>query len=276
MRAGILLIFAMTWWNHSHAQNLRVMSYNIRYDNPADGPNAWSNRKAFLVDQVKKVDPDILGVQESLPAQVEYLSHSLPGYGRAGVGRDENGSGESTTIFFRLDRFEMTESRMFWLSETPEVMSKGWDAAIRRICTYVRLRDRKSGQNLLVLNTHFDHVGMYARRKSAELLNQKIAELNKEDHPVILLGDFNAKPDSSPVEILKYYLRDARLIASNVTRPQQGSYNAFDASKPAEDLIDHIFVSGDFDVMSYSMPVETLEGRYPSDHFPIVAEIRLR
>lgn len=259
----------------SVAQPLRVMSYNIRFDNPADGPNAWPNRREFLAEQIRSQEPDILGIQESLPHQVSYLAEALPGYGHAGVGRDENGTGESTTIFFRRDRFELTESRSFWLSETPNELSKGWDAAIRRICTYVRLTDKKSREKLLVLNAHFDHVGEVARKKSAELILQKITELNKKKHPVILLGDFNATPDSEPIAVLKGKLTQARLAASQATLPQPGSFNAFDSSKPAANLIDHIFVSADFKVERYTMLVESRNGLYPSDHFPVFVDLWL-
>ena len=269
---GLLLnLFLMT----SFAQPLRVMLYNIRFDNPADGSNAWLHRKEFLVDQVRSVNPDILGVQESLPAQVEYLVNQLSGYGHAGVGRDENGAGESVTLFFRMERFELTESQTFWLSDTPFQMSKGWDAAIRRICTYVKLKDRKTGQAYLVLNTHFDHVGAEARKNSATLLLRRIKELNKAKHPVILLGDFNATPDSEPITTLKSKLNEARLSAAQVMLPQAGSYNAFDSTKPAENLIDHIFVSHEFAIDRYAMLAEAREGRYPSDHFPVVVELAL-
>jgi endonuclease/exonuclease/phosphatase family metal-dependent hydrolase len=255
------------------AQSLRVMSYNIRYDNPADGANAWSNRKDFLAQQIIEANPDILGIQESLPTQVEWLSGALKGYGHAGIGRDENGTGESVTVFFRMERFELKESATFWLSETPNERSKGWDAALPRICTYVRLRDRKSGQNYLVLNTHFDHVGNDARKESAKLLVKKMADLSKPYAPVILMGDFNSNPDSLPITLLTGTLKDARLVAANVTRPQIGSYNGFDTSKPAENLIDHIFVSGDLKVERYEMLVEVRDNRYPSDHFPVVADL---
>lgn len=268
------LVLSLVLMNSS-AQSLRVMSYNIRYDNPADGLNAWSNRKGFLADQVRIADPDILGVQESLPHQIQYLAAALPGYDHAGVGRDENGAGESTTIFFKKDRFEMTELKMFWLSDTPEVMSKGWDAAIRRICTYVRLKDKESGRKLLVLNTHFDHVGVEARKKSAELIVSRIAAINTSGDPVVLLGDFNATPESEPVLRLRSSLSDARDVARESILPQQGSFNGFDSGAPAANLIDHIFVSKDFSVTRFAMLVESKEGRYPSDHFPVVAELEL-
>ncbi len=251
------------------------MSYNIRFDNPADGPNAWPNRREFLAEQIRSQEPDILGIQESLPHQVSYLAEALPGYGHAGVGRDENGTGESTTIFFRRDRFELTESRSFWLSETPNELSRGWDAAIRRICTYVRLTDKKSGEKLLVLNTHFDHVGEVARRKSAELILKQTDELNRKNQPVILLGDFNATPDSEPIAVLKGKLTEARLAAAQASLPQPGSYNGFDSSRVAENLIDHIFLSGQFEVNRYRLLVDTREGRYPSDHFPVVVDLVL-
>ncbi len=249
------------------------MSYNIRYDNPADGLNAWSHRKEWLAEQIRTINPDILGIQESLPIQVEYLTAALPGYGHAGIGRDEKGTGESTTIYFKLDRFEMTESGMFWLSETPDVMSKGWDAAIRRICTFVRLKDRSTGLPYLVMNTHFDHVGAEARKRSAELLLKKIERLNKAGDPMILLGDFNATPDSEPIMVLKGKLKDTRVSAAQTTLPQPGSYNAFDSSRAAESLIDHVFVSEQFEVNRYGLLVETREGRYPSDHFPVVVDL---
>jgi endonuclease/exonuclease/phosphatase family metal-dependent hydrolase len=267
--AGVLLTSLTV-----HSQPLRVMSYNIRFDNPADGLNAWPNRKSFLVDQVRLLSPDILGVQEALPSQCEYLAAELAGYGQAGIGRDENGTGESVNIFFRLERFTLIESQTFWLSETPDVPSIGWDAAIRRICTFIRLIDRESGASLMVLNTHFDHVGEQARRKSADLILRKINGIVRKSEPVILLGDFNAEPESEPLTVLKRELREARLVAANVDLPQPGSFNAFDASKRAEKLIDHIFVSNDLSVDRYAMPVDTKEDRYPSDHFPVVADLQ--
>jgi len=259
----------------AQTQVLKVMSYNIRFDNPEDGANTWSNRRDFLVEQVHTANPDIIGLQESLPTQVSYVVNKLTHYGHAGIGRDENGTGESTTILFRRERFEITESHTFWLSDTPNHMSKGWDAAIRRICTYVRLTDRHTGQSLLVLNTHFDHVGEEARKQSATLILKKIEELNTQNHPVILLGDFNATPDSEPIKRLKTKMTEARLASANVMRPQLGSYNAFDPSKPADKLIDHVFVSPGLPVENYLMLVETREGRYPSDHFPVVVDIKL-
>lgn len=255
------------------AQPLRVMSYNIRYDNPGDGLNAWPVRRQALADQIKTTDPDIFGVQESLPHQVAWLADALPEYEHLGVGRDENGTGESTTIFFKASRFEVLTSGMFWLSDTPGELSKGWDAAIRRICTWVGLADKQSGKSLLMLNTHFDHVGEKAREQSANLIVKKIKELNTNHDPVILTGDFNATPTSSPIIILGKNLVEARTAIKTPSIPQPGSFNGFDSSVPAANLIDHIFVSSGISITNYRMLVEPHDGRYPSDHFPVVADL---
>lgn len=251
------------------------MSYNIRYDNPGDGLNAWPVRRDFLAEQIKTVDPDILGVQESLPHQVAWLGQALSGYSRVGAGRDEGGSGESTTIFFRTNRFELKLSGTFWLSETPNELSRGWDAAIRRICTWVIVNDKVSNHVCLVMNTHFDHVGVEARKRSAELIVRKAKELNPGNYPVVILGDFNSTPDSEAVKLLASSFIDARTAASNRSLPQQGSFNAFDSSHSATQLIDHVFVSESIRVSRFTLLVESHDKRYPSDHFPVVAEVLL-
>lgn len=259
----------------TYGQSTRIMSYNIRFDNPADGLNAWGNRKEFLAEQLQSTNPDVLAIQESLPQQVEYLASRLTGYDHAGQGRDEGGQGESTTIFFKKSRFELREVHQFWLSSSPDQLSTGWDAAIRRICTYVLLFDKQINRHVLVFNTHFDHVGREARIKSAELILRKIKESNPQDLPVILTGDFNATPDSEPIQILQQELRDCRLLAASKSVAAQGSFNAFDSAKPATQLIDHIFVTAGITVTTYSILVKTREGRYPSDHFPIVVDISM-
>ncbi|MBL7847939.1 MAG: endonuclease/exonuclease/phosphatase family protein [Cyclobacteriaceae bacterium] len=256
-------------------QAIRIMSYNIRFDNPADGLNSWGNRREFLAGQVQSADPDVLAIQESLPNQVEFLSTKLNGYGHAGQGRDEGGQGESTTIFFRQSRFDLKEVNQFWLSESPDQLSRGWDAAIRRICTYVLLFDKQLNRSILIFNTHFDHIGHQARIKSAELILRKIKESNAQGLPVILTGDFNATPDSAPIQLLQKEMSDCRLIATSKSMAAQGSFNAFDTAKPATQLIDHIFVTSGVTVATYAVLVATQDGKYPSDHFPVVVDIAL-
>lgn len=258
------------------AQPLRVMSYNIRYDNPGDGLDAWPVRRDFLAEQVLKANPDVLGLQESLPHQVTWLSDRLAGYTHVGVGRDENGTGESTTLFFRTERFQLQSSGMFWLSDTPGELSKGWDAAIRRICTWAVLKEKISGKSMLVMNTHFDHVGVEARKQSASLIVAKAKELNAFSGPVVLLGDFNSTPESDAMKILRSALTDARLAAPSQKLPQAGSFNAFNSARPADQLIDHIFINGNIGTRNFEMLVDLRNGRYPSDHFPVVADLYLR
>lgn len=275
LQIALLFILPGVMMTPLYSQSLRVMSYNIRYDNPADGPNAWGYRKEFLVEQVKKTNPDILGIQESLPNQVAYLASALPEYDHVGKGRDENGQGESTTIFYKKKRFDLKEDHQFWLSETPDTISKGWDAAIRRICTYALLYDKNTRRSFWIFNTHFDHVGREARVKSAELILNRIDNINNASLQVILLGDFNATPESEPIQKLSAGMQDARLMAKKRVAGPEGSFNAFDFAKPATTLIDHIFVTPDVAVKKYLVLVNARESRYPSDHFPVVVELTL-
>jgi endonuclease/exonuclease/phosphatase family metal-dependent hydrolase len=257
----------------SDGQSFRAMSYNIRYDNPSDGLNDWNHRRDFLIDQVLSSNPDILGIQESLPGQIEYIAGKLKGYGHVGGGRDEDGTGESTTIFYRTTRFELKEHHMFWLSETPDQMSKGWDAAIRRICTYVLLYDKEQHHQFWVFNTHFDHVGKEARLQSARLILARMKSANVSHLPVILMGDFNATPESDPIKELASQMKDARVVAVTKAEGPVGSFNGFDSTKPATQLIDHIYVSNEVHVSSYMVILESRDSRYPSDHFPVRADL---
>ena len=268
-----LFMMAMFSFQSSYGQSFRVMSYNIRYDNPGDGLNDWNHRRDFLMDQVLTNNPDILGIQESLPAQVEYIASKLKGYGHVGVGRDEDGKGESTTIFYRTARFELKEQQLFWLSETPDKMSKGWDAAIRRICTYALLYDKEQHHMFWVFNAHFDHVGKDARLQSARLILRRIEEVNVNHLPAILMGDFNATPDSDPIKILGSQMKEARLVAVAKSEGPAGSFNGFDSAKPATQLIDHFFVSNEVHINTYAVILESRDSHYPSDHFPVQVDV---
>ena len=273
----LFVIFSLIMFlsNPLAGQSIRVMSYNIRYDNPGDGLNVWNNRKEFLATQILRADPDILGIQESLPNQVEYLSSTLSEFAHVGEGRDEGGQGESTTIFYRKEQFDLLAYHTFWLSETPDKISTGWDAAIRRICTYAWLFDKKSQRGFLILNTHFDHVGPKARLQSARLILRKMKELNPKVLPVILIGDFNATPESEPIQTFNTELREARRIAETKLPGPEGSFNGFGSDTPATQLIDHVFVSSGTSVQKYSVLQASRESRYPSDHFPVVVELNL-
>ena len=186
----------------SYAQEVRVMTYNIRFDNPADGVNAWPNRKTKVFDLLKEYDPDILGIQEALEHQIKDIITALPDYDFIGVGRDDGKTkGEYSAILFKKSKFTVSAPNTFWLSETPTVPgSKNWDAAITRVATWARFKASGSKKEFYVLNTHFDHIGKEARKKSAELIRKKASEL--KGAPVIITGDFNCTRQDDPYKIM--------------------------------------------------------------------------
>lgn len=257
---------------------VRVMSYNIRVDVPSDNPT-WVERRPHMARQIAFTDPDLLGVQEAHSAMVQYLADQLPGYDRYGVGRDDGGPvGETTTIFWRRDRYEPLRARTFWCSPTPEVPSKGWDAAYPRTVTQVVLRDRLDGTLLDVRNTHFDHVGVVAREQCAALVAAMPAvEVEGAAARVILMGDFNTGPDTAPYRrIVATGLRDARAL-SPVNFGPAGTFNAFDIARDNDGVaIDHVFVSPGFAVERFGVLTDSFGGRVISDHFPVVVDLVAR
>lgn len=255
---------------------VRVMTFNVRFDNPADGPDAWSERRERVAATIRDARVDLMGVQEALPHQLAEIEALLPELAWFGVGRNAELSGEYSAIFYREDRFELLESETFWLSETPSVAgSKSWDAAIERIVTWGKLRDRRSGQVFHYFNTHFDHVGEISRQQSARLLVRTIDEIAGPGDPVILTGDFNATPSSETVRILREEgdLADARAVSQTASRGPDSTWNAFRAIVSGR-RIDFIFVRGGIEVRSHETLDRTFDGRFPSDHLPVVAELR--
>lgn len=253
------------------AESVRAMSYNIRVDVASDRPN-WETRRPHLARQIAFFDPDFLGVQEARGDMVAWLAEELPAYDRYGVGRDDGGpDGESTTLFWKRDRFERVNVETLWCSPTPRRPSKGWDAAYPRTITRVVLRDRADGRLWDVTNTHFDHVGVVARRECAEL----VASLEPADGAsVVVMGDFNAGPDTEPYRlIVASGLRDARAISPVVFGPE-GTFNAFDIANDNDGVaIDHIFVGDGLEVERFAVPTDSFAGQVISDHFPLVADI---
>lgn len=268
----LLLLLAIS----AHAQEIKVMSYNIRLDHAGDGENRWDKRKDFLAGQLLFYSPDFVGVQEALPQQMDYLDNALPDFSYIGVGRD-NGAreGEFSAIFYNSDKFKVLEHSTFWLSETPDKVSFGWDAGCRRICTYGLFEDKATKQKLWIFNTHFDHVGNVARAESAKLIVRKIQEINKGNYPVILTGDFNLEESDESIIYLSDVMNDANKAAKFAFGPQ-GTFNAFEFYKPVKRRIDYIFVSkSNVEVAKYAVLSDSEDCRYPSDHLPIYAEIIL-
>jgi len=207
---GFILLWLITI---SVSAQIEVMSYNIKYANENDGENSWSKRKDHITNQLKFYEPDILGLQEAVLEQLSHFKEHLPHYRYVGVGREDGKQkGEFTAVFYDTIKFIKEESHTFWLSETPDKVSVGWDAALPRICTWVRLKERETGKRFLVLNSHFDHMGEYARLKSAELILKKIKKVNSENLPVILMGDFNLEPETEGIKMIAGLMNDLSLI----------------------------------------------------------------
>jgi len=258
-----------------HAQSLKLMTYNIRLDVESDGENKWSNRKDYLTSQIQFYEPDIFGVQEAKPNQVLDIASALPAYNYVGIGRDENGLGESSSIYFKKDRFELVQSNTFWLSETPDIISKGWDAAFNRVCTYALFKDLKTKTNFWVFNTHLDHMGELAKTNGIQLILNKIKSLNTQKYSVFFMGDFNSKPTENRIISLKKEMQDSREISVEKPFGPSGTFNGFKHNEPVTELIDYIFISKNnhFKVQKYAILRNSKDSKYPSDHFPVLVEL---
>lgn len=273
----VLLLITILLSNTISAQSLKLMTYNIRLDVAADGENAWPNRKEYWSSQVSFYEPDILGIQEALPNQVSDIVGLLPKYNYIGIGRDGIGKGESSNIFFKKDRFKVLEENTFWLSETPDKISKGWDAALNRVCTYALLKDNKTNQTFWVFNTHLDHIGEVARTNSIQLILSKIRQLNTQNYPVFLIGDFNSEPDEERIIQLNTKMDDSRKISQEKPFGPSGTFNAFQHNQPVTKQIDYIFLSKNspYKVKKHAVLSDSKDLRYPSDHFPVFIEVSL-
>jgi len=275
MKNIFLILFVIGTFLSVQGQTIDVISYNIRYDNPDDAPNHWDNRKDFLISQLDFYNPDVFGIQEGLIHQIKEIDKGLEDYTYFGVGRDYGDErGEHTAIFYNTERIKLLEESTFWLSTTPEKPSKGWDAALPRTCTYGIFENKSDGTKFMVFNTHFDHVGVKAREESSKLILEKIKELNTEDHPVVLTGDFNLENDSPGVQIIVGEMADAHIAAGENAFGPDGTFNGFEFNKPVERRIDYIFVSDDFEVLKSAILSDSKDTRYPSDHLPVFARLK--
>jgi endonuclease/exonuclease/phosphatase family metal-dependent hydrolase len=258
------------------------MTFNIRYNNPADSANAWPHRAAGVGALIHFHDPDLVGLQEAQRGQLEDLKRLLPEYAWFGQPRSDGGpSDEHSAILYRTDRFELLGQGTFWLSETPEVpRSKGWDAALPRIATWGRFRDRLTGDTILHLNTHFDHRGVRARAESARLLKRWLAA-NAGTLRVVVTGDLNTTPPTEPLQALldpaaPPRLRDALLVSAEPAYGPGSTWNGFRAVVPGQ-RIDYVLVGDGLRVLEYGILAETLDGvHYPSDHLPVLTELAVR
>lgn len=274
----LLLLLVASGTPIGYAQNLKLMTYNIRLDLDADGENSWTNRKDFFTSQIQFYEPDIFGVQEAKPNQIDDISQKLDQYHHVGIGRDGVGKGESSAIFYSSKRFTITTSDTFWLSETPNEISKGWDAAFNRVCTYALFFDKKTKTSFWVFNTHLDHIGEEARTKGIELILSKITALNTKKYPVFFMGDFNSEPNTDRIIELKKAMQDSREIAIQKPFGPSGTFNNFKHDAPVTKLIDYIFISNNTNlkVLKYAILSDAIDLKYPSDHLPVYVEINLK
>ena len=244
-----------------------VMTYNIRNSNAQDGENKWNLRKDKLFTLIKKSNPDILGTQEVLSKQWKDLKKALPEYNVHGVGRnDGKHAGEHSCIFFKKDKYEIAGSGNFWLSQTPEVPgSKSWDAAITRICSWVKLKEKKTGRMLFAFNTHFDHKGKTARLESAALVMKMIDSI-AANQAVLLMGDFNFTPDADGYKKIV----GGNLLTDAFDRAQP-NYTAcgFEVANTNCSRIDYIFFSKHFKKTAYTLHTDNDGKYYPSDHLAV-------
>ncbi len=277
MKRYHLVLLIILFSSYSWSQELSLMTYNIRYATVNDGENQWEKRKGYLAEQIAFYGPDVFGIQEGLDHQIDFLKKSLSDYSYVGVGRDDGKKkGEYCAIFYHKEKLQLIIEDTFWLSPTPEKVSKGWDAALERICTYALFEENVSGKRFLVFNTHFDHIGEKARENSAELIVKKVTEINKDNVPVFILGDFNLNENSKAITYLSTVFNDSRSSSEAKPFGPHGTFTGFEFHEPVKDRIDYIFSSKEnTSVKKYGVLTDSKDGKYPSDHFPVIVKVKM-
>ena len=273
----ILLIPVNTLTGQSKKETpFNIITYNIRYNNTGDGVNAWPLRKDKVAGLLAFHQADIFNVQEALIEQINDLKSSFPEFGCYGLGRDDGKeAGEHMSVFYRKSRFEKLAEGTFWLSETPEKPGMGWDAACNRTCTWLKLKDKITKKSLFIFDTHLDHRGVKAREEGVKLILTRIAEINKENLPLILTGDFNLVKESAPVQSVLKVLHDARDKSVTQVYGPEGTSGGFAVSDKSR-IIDFIFINDKVKVLRHGILSDSFGLFYPSDHKPVLAEVQLQ
>lgn len=277
-KSSVLVLLSMTIAAAAAADtNLTVMSFNIRYGSDR-GPNSWPKRKETVANAIKEQKPDVVGLQECIGFQAEHLVAALPEYQWIGMGRERNGGGEMTAVLYRKETLSPIETCHYWLSETPEVAgSRSWNTACVRMATYVRFMHRESHEMFHFVNTHLDHRSAEARLGASKLIARRTAA-RSADLPVIITGDFNARAENSePWTVFQDAgFKDAWLKAKKRLGPEQTFGGFRSPKKDVVSRIDWILTRGDIRVQRCETSVYNENGRYPSDHYPVVADLTLR
>lgn len=273
----MLLSVSALFAQNKKETTFNLSSFNLRMDTPSDGENAWPNRKEMVKGLIRFHELDIIGTQEGFKHQLDDILE-LGNYAYVGGGRDDGiDAGEHSAILYNKNRFDVVDKGDFWFSETADVPSKGWDATCcNRICSWAKFRERRSGKEFFVFNAHYDHQGQEARRNSSLMLLERIKKI-AGDNTVIATGDFNALPDSEPIQIIydSGLLKDAYLVTKDPPYGTVGTFNSFNPEAPMMNRIDYIWVTPEVVVKKYGVLNDMHSGRFPSDHFPVMVKVKL-
>ena len=255
------------------SDGLKVMSYNIRYGSAEDGTNSWQYRWPATIAMLNDVQPDVFGVQEALDFQLKLVSEMAKNYKNVGVGREDGKhDGEHMAIFWNKKTVKVLKWGTFWLSETPEKPSMGWDAACFRTATWALMKDKKTGKKFYFVNTHLDHVGKEARKLGLKLIVDRIDDINPEKYPMVLTGDFNVRPDNPCLVDLDKIMTSTRKIARKTD--SKGTFNGWRKDREGG-VIDYIYVSGFGEVVEYETITKKYADRpFVSDHYPIMSVVK--
>lgn len=272
----LMLLMAFGLWGVT--QQLRIATFNLRFDNPRDTGNLWVDRAPVVANLIRYHDFDVFGTQEAFKSQLSDIQKTLPQYAYSGAGRDDGKEkGEHSAIFYKTEKFTLLKKGDFWLSETPEKPSMGWDGkCCHRICSWVYLQDKKTKKKFYLFNAHFDHEGVKARNESSKLVLQKIKEIARNE-PVVFTGDLNGDHNSD------WYKTIATSASLKDTYGQvkypyanNASFNAFGKQLAGNAIIDHVFTTQHFEVNRWGLLTDSYHGKFPSDHFPVLVEVFLK
>ncbi len=274
MRKILFILLLLTTGLVQAQESFNLLSYNVRYNNPNDGENAWPNRYRNVTGLIQFHKAAIVCTQEVLHGQLQDMLNELTGWKYVGVGRDDGKqAGEYSAILYNARLFGVEEHGTFWLNETLEKPTTGWDAVCIRICTWAKMKRKADGQKFYLFNTHFDHEGKQSQQESARLIVKKIKELAHGKLPVLLTGDFNITPENKAIANLKKQLNDSREITRLPPYGPEGTYNAFDFNHPLDSRIDYVFVNRNVKVLRYGVLSDSKNRRYYSDHLPVLVEV---
>lgn len=272
-----LFLLFLVFSSISFSQDFKLMTYNLRYENDKDGANNWVNRREFVLSQINYFEPDILGTQEGVVNQVKWLDENLGNYSYIGIGREGETKGEYAAVYYNDKKFKVLESNTFWLSETPLVVSKGWDAAQYRVCSYALFQELASGTQFYVFNTHFDHKGDVARAKAADLILSEIKRINTKNLSCFLMGDFNLTPEQAPIQKISKEMNESRIVCTSKPFGPEETFCDFDVCKAPEKRIDFIFTGKEgITVTKYATIVNVQKVHYPSDHYPVLINCTIK